>query len=858
MATITDVLQRAQLDTPGVDDQTADLAAQAAALDAEVAAGQAELQAGETYDADSIKVLKGLEAVRKRPGMYIGDTDDGSGLHHMVYEVVDNSVDESLAGFCTRIDITIHLDGSLSVQDNGRGIPVGKHEDGRSAAEVALTELHAGGKFDQNSYKISGGLHGVGVSVVNALSEWLKLRIDREGYTWHADFIRGGTQGQGVTQGEPSTKTGTLVHFKPDTEVFSMTEFSYETLAHRFREMAFLNRGLVIRVEDEREGRQDEFRSPGGLVEFARFLNKNKTVTHDKPIHIGVRKTLDDGRPFEVELALQWNDGYTEQAVCFTNNIRNRDGGTHLTGFRMAMTRVVNDYSEKEGLNKKQKEPLSGDDIREGLTVVIAVKIADPKFSSQTKDKLVSSEVTPIVQSVVAEKLSEYLQEHPVEAKKIIGKAIDASRAREAARRARDMVRRKGVLEGSALPGKLADCQERDPTKCELFLVEGESAGGSAKGGRERSFQAILPLRGKILNVERARYDRMLASQEIVTLITAMGCGIGEDKNLDKLRYHRIIIMTDADVDGLHIRTLLLTFFYRQYPELIERGYLFIAQPPLYKAKRGKKETYLLDDAARDQYLIQSGIDGVSVHGLIGPVAGDDLQKLVRKIIEFRNTLHRLSKRVGVNSDERVVAALVKAAHLTTEMLDSGDVDETKQLIGEWLALNHPAMGHPSFWFKAAYNDDAGKHHGAKLEIKTRLAGVTRTTDITDRLLGGADYKLLKARSYEALGLLGEGPFTVSRDNHDHEASDFEAILDRIFEFGNKGVTLGRFKGLGEMNPDQLWETTMDVTRRTILLVRIEDAVEADATFNVLMGDAVEPRRDFIVSRALDVKNLDV
>jgi len=849
MATISDLLDRAQADTPGVPGLSAAQRAAVAAADAQ--AGAAE------YDAESIKVLKGLEAVRKRPGMYIGDTDDGSGLHHMVYEVVDNSVDEALAGYCNRIDVTLHLDGSLSVQDNGRGIPVGKHEDGRSAAEVALTELHAGGKFDQNSYKVSGGLHGVGVSVVNALSEWLRLRIDREGFAWHAEFQRGATQGEGVSRGEASARTGTRVHFKPDPDVFSMTDFSYETLAARFREMAFLNRGLTIRVEDEREGRQDEFTSPGGLVEFVRFLNKNKAITHEVPIHIGQKRTLEDGRPFEVELALQWNDGYTEQAVCFTNNIRNRDGGTHLTGFRMAMTRVVNDYATKEGLLKKATEALSGDDIREGLTVVIAVKIADPKFSSQTKDKLVSSEVTPIVQAAVGEKLAEYLQEHPGESKKIIGKAIDASRAREAARKARDMVRRKGVLEGSSLPGKLHDCQERDPARCELFLVEGESAGGTAKSGRERAFQAILPLRGKILNVERARFDRMLSSQEIVTLITALGCGIGEDKNLDKLRYHRIIIMTDADVDGLHIRTLLLTFFYRQYPELIERGHLFIAQPPLYKAKRGKKEQYLLDDAARVAYLVRAGTDGVAVAGLLGPVQGDELQKIVRKLTEFRTTLHRLTKRVGAVADERVVAALVKAAQLTTDELAQGDIDETCQLIGEWLQLHHPSMGHPLFKWHAV-SDDGGKVRPARLEIKSRLAGVTRTTDVTDRILGGADYKLLKQRKGEVIAVLGEGPHTVTRDGEDHDAVDFEAILDRIFEFGGKGVQLQRFKGLGEMNAEQLWETTLDVNRRTVLLVKVDDAVEADAAFNVLMGDAVEPRRDFIVSRALDVRNLDV
>ncbi len=843
MANIQQVLERAQADTPAAGDLTEE--------QLEALSNQGD------YGADSIKVLKGLEAVRKRPGMYIGDTDDGSGLHHMVYEVVDNSVDESLAGFCTRIDVTLHLDGSLSVRDNGRGIPVGKHEDGRSAAEVALTELHAGGKFDQNSYKVSGGLHGVGVSVVNALSEWLVLEIDREGFKWRAEFKRGATQGDGVVRGDTSETTGTLVHFKPDPEIFSMTDFNYDTLAARFREMAFLNRNLMIRIEDQREGRLDEFVSPGGLTEFARFLNKNKTVMHDPPVHIHARRQLEDGRPFEVELAMQWNDSYSEQAVCFTNNIRNRDGGTHLTGFRMAMTRVVNDYAEKEGLLKKQKEPLSGDDIREGLTVVIAVKIADPKFSSQTKDKLVSSEVTPIVQAVVADKLAEYLVEHPTESKRVIGKAIDAARARDAARRARDMVRRKGALEGSSLPGKLADCQERDPAKCELFIVEGESAGGSAKSGRERSFQAILPLKGKILNVERARYDRMLSSQEIVVLITALGMGIGEDKNLDKLRYHRIIIMTDADVDGLHIRTLLLTFFFRQFPELIERGFLYIAQPPLYKAKRGKKEQYLLDDTARDAYLIGAGTEDVQVSGLLGTVAGDELQKLVRKLTEFRAMLHRLGKRMGAAVDERVVAGVVKAVHMTPEQLQTGEVEEAMQQLGDWLQTHHPSMGHPQFKWIAPQELD-GKTVPAQWQIKSRLAGVTRTTVVNDRMLEGADYKLLKQRIAEVEAVLGAGPYTVSRDGSEHEALDFEAILDRVFEFGSKGVQLSRFKGLGEMNPEQLWETTMDMAKRTILQVKVEDAVDADGTFNVLMGDAVEPRRDFIISRALDVRNLDV
>jgi DNA gyrase subunit B len=810
------------------------------------------------YSADAIKVLKGLEAVRKRPGMYIGDTDDGSGLHHMVYEVVDNSVDEALAGFCKEITVTLHLDGSVSVQDDGRGIPVGLHEDGRSAAEVALTELHAGGKFDQNSYKVSGGLHGVGVSVVNALSEWLKLTIDREGQQWAIDFVRGATQAPIKAIGE-SPRTGTRVHFKPDGDVFSMTEVSFDTLSARFREMAYLNRGLKIAVRDERDEREALFHFEGGLQSFVQFLNKNKTVLHDTPIHVGARRKLDDGRNFEVELALQWNDSYSEQSVCFTNNIRNRDGGTHLTGFRQALTRVVNDYAENEGLFKKGKsEPVSGDDIREGLVVVISVKLPDPKFSSQTKDKLVSSEVTPIVQAVVAEKLAEYLVEHPAEAKKLIGKAIDAARAREAARKARDMVRRKGALEGSSLPGKLADCQERDPSKCELFIVEGESAGGSAKGGRERKFQAILPLRGKILNVERARYDRMLSSQEIVVLITALGTGIGEDKNLDKLRYHRIIIMTDADVDGLHIRTLLLTFFYRQFPEIIERGFLYIAQPPLYGAKRGKSKQYLLDDTAKDAYLIQAGTEDVTVRGPAGEVSGPELVKLVRKIVEFRSVLGRLAKRLGPVADDRVVAALVKGTYLSAEQLDDADARaEASQLVGEWLRQHHPSLGQPRFEFVPASEHD-GKVTPATLVVKTRRAGVTLTTLVNERMLAAADYKLLQGRLAEVQAVLGHGPYAVAKGESATEVADVEHILDRIFELGAKGVTINRFKGLGEMNADELYETSMRVDQRTLLKVAVEDAVAADGVFNVLMGDHVEPRRDFITANALNVRNLDL
>ncbi len=845
MANINDILERAE----------------APAIEAEDF-GSGFIASGEEYNSDAIKVLKGLEAVRKRPGMYIGDTDDGSGLHHMVYEVVDNSVDEALAGFCKNIKVILHLDGSCSVQDDGRGIPIGDHGDGRSAAEVALTELHAGGKFDQNSYKVSGGLHGVGVSVVNALSEWLHLTIGRDGYLWHLEFHRGDTvvnaDGSRIRRGEPSTTAGTRVHFKPDPEVYSMTEFSFDTLSARFREMAYLNRSLSISVTDERDEREAHFNFAGGISSFAQFLNKNKAVMHDPPIFVQARRRLDDGRNFEVELALQWNDSFTEQAVCFTNNIRNRDGGTHLTGFRQALTRVVNDYAAKEGLSKKQAEPLSGEDIREGLTVVISVKLPDPKFSSQTKDKLVSSEVTPIVQTVVAEKLGEYLAEHPTEAKRVIGKAIDAARAREAARKARDMVRRKGVLESSSLPGKLADCQERDPSKCELFIVEGESAGGSAKAGRERAFQAILPLRGKILNVERARYDRMLSSQEIVVLITALGMGIGEDKNVDKLRYHRIIIMTDADVDGLHIRTLLLTFFFRQYPEVIERGYLYIAQPPLYRAKRGKSETYLLDDAAKNAYLIRAGTEDVVVRGPKGEVSGQELQKMVRRIEEFRSTLRRLCKRLGAQQDDRVVAGFVKSTRLTPELLDDeGELQEAIQTGLDWLRAHHPAMGNPSARMHLAHEEATG-HINGSIEVKTRKEGVTRTTHIDKRMVAGSDFRLLQTRISEVENALGVGMYTLERGTTVLEVDDFESILDRIFEFGSKGVQLNRFKGLGEMNAEDLWATTMDASKRTILQVKVEDAVNADSVFNVLMGDEVEPRRDFITANALNVRNLDL
>ena len=817
-------------------------------------------EAGDAYNGDSIKVLKGLEAVRKRPGMYIGDTDDGSGLHHMVFEVVDNSVDEALAGVCDLILVTLHLDGSCSVKDNGRGIPVGDHEDGRSAAEVALTELHAGGKFDQNSYKVSGGLHGVGVSVVNALSEWLHLEIEREGWLWRLEFSRGDLVGK-IRKVEPSTGNGTRVHFKADPDTFSMTDFSFDTLGARLREMAYLNRGLRIELRDERDERETVFHYEGGIASFVQFLSKSRAAMHPEPIFVAAERDIGEGRRIEVELALQWTDAYTEQVVCFTNNIRNRDGGTHLTGFRLAITRVINDYAEKEGMLKKFKSTLSGDDIREGIVAVISVKLPDPKFSSQTKDKLVSSEVTPLVSSVVAEHLGNYLVENPNEAKRIVGKAVDSARAREAARKARDLVRRKGALETLSLPGKLADCQERDPTKCEIFIVEGESAGGSAKGGRERNYQAILPLRGKILNVERARFDRMLNSEEIMVLITAMGTGIGpEGFDIGRLRYHRIIIMTDADVDGLHIRTLLLTFFYRQFPEIIERGYLYIAQPPLYRAKKGRKETYLLDDEAREAYLIDGGTEQVTVSGRDGEqVSGEELKRLLRRIIEFRSVLSRLSGRLGPTTDERVVRAFVKGAVLDLETLeDEAKLTEACEAACRWMAARHPSSLVPTFVVEPVAEDRVASLGSFRARVQSRISGVDRRTIIGGRMVRGSDHRLLRTRMNDIHGLAGHAPYTVARGESVEVIEDIEDLLDLILGYGLRGVQLNRFKGLGEMNPEQLWETTMDPNKRMILQVRVESGVEANEIFSVLMGDQVEPRREFITSNALRVRNLDL
>ena len=820
-------------------------------------------QAADAYGADSIKVLEGLEAVRKRPGMYIGDTDDGSGLHHMVFEVVDNSVDEALAGHCDTIDVVLHLDGSCSVQDNGRGIPVGDYGDGRSAAEVALTELHAGGKFDQNSYKVSGGLHGVGVSVVNGLSEWLELTVERDGYLWQQRFAQGDPVGK-MEQVRPSNGSGTRVHFKADPDVFSMVDFSYEVLSARFREMAYLNRGLTINIADEREDKKHAFHFDGGLASYVLHLNKSRQALHDTPIYLSAERDIGDDRIVTVEVAMQWSSSYNEQVVCFTNNIRNRDGGTHLTGFRGAVTRVVNDYADKEGLLKKFKGTLSGEDIREGIVAVMSVKLPDPKFSSQTKDKLVSSEVTPVVSAVVTEMLADHLAENPADAKKIVTKAVDSATARDAARKARDMVRRKGVLESGTLPGKLADCQERDPRKCELFIVEGESAGGSAKGGRERKYQAILPLRGKILNVERARYDRMLNSDAIMTLIAALGVGVpGTDSyDIAKLRYHRIIIMTDADVDGLHIRTLLLTFFFRQFPEVIERGYLYIAQPPLYRAKKGKSEQYLLDDAARVAYLIAAGTEKVTVEAdNFAPLTGDEFPPILRRIIEFGDVLARLTTRLGVAADDRVVRAYVVGAPLVPADLNDRDrLVAANERAAAWLKLRYPSMMAPVFTVEDVADDQQHQGWGQfRVRVTSKVSGVARSTVIGGRMVLGSDYRLLGQRIDEVRDRIGGGPYQVSKgDGESVTVPEFEALLGHIFELGGKGVQLNRFKGLGEMNPEQLWETTMDPAVRMILQVRIGDAIEADSIFSVLMGDLVEPRREFITENALTVRNLDL
>ena len=812
-----------------------------------------------SYGADSIKVLKGLDAVRKRPGMYIGDTDDGSGLHHMVFEVVDNAVDESLAGYCNKVIVIIHADNSVSVEDNGRGIPVGLHEDGRSALEIVMTELHSGGKFDANSYKVSGGLHGVGVSVVNALSVRLEAEVKREGRLHRQTFTRGVPDGPLQVLGETKGR-GTKVTFKPDREVFTITEFIFETLATRLRELAYLNSGVTIELHDEREdGKHAVFYYEGGISSFVSDMNRSKQPIIDQVIHFRASKG-----DIEVELAIQWNRSYQEQVYCFTNNIRNRDGGTHLTGFKAALTRVVTKYSEEKGFLKNLKMDLSGDDAREGLVGVISVKVPDPKFSSQTKEKLVSSEVKTVVEALVADKLATWLEEHPREGKLIIEKAIEAARARDAARRARETVRRKGVLDAASLPGKLADCQEKDPAKAELFIVEGDSAGGSAKQGRNRANQAVLPLRGKILNVEKARFDKMLTSQEIITLITALGTGIGpESYDPQKARYHKIIIMTDADVDGQHIRTLLLTFFYRQMPELVQRGYLYIAQPPLYKVKKGKTERYIKDDVEMTDYLLDLGVKGHVLrgdHGAQGPLEGSDLKAFAEQVARVRDRLDRL----GSRRDRRLLAAMAETGHLESASWEHPEaIASSLKAMEVWLGTHHPEALPLQVQTVQPEAGEVGE--GARVVLSTYENGVPREMTLDAAFFRNGELRELR-ELIERIGAMARPGFVLSRggggggedSERDLRLDSMEAVLAELRIAGAKGIGIQRYKGLGEMNPGQLWETTLDPNARTLLQVTIKDADQAGEMFSVLMGDEVAPRREFIWTNALQVRNLDV
>lgn len=845
-----------------------DAASRKAAKDATASVHAADSAA---YGEGSIQILEGLEAVRKRPGMYIGDTSDGTGLHHLVFEVVDNSIDESLAGYCDDIVVTIHSDNSISVTDNGRGIPTGvkmddKHEPKRSAAEIALTELHAGGKFNQNSYKVSGGLHGVGVSCVNGLSKWLRLTVRRDGEAHFMEFKQGIPQdrlierrnGVDVSPMKIIAETelrGTEVHFLPDLEIFSNIDFHYDIIAKKLRELSFLNNGVKIRLKDERNNKEDTFAFAGGVKGFVEFINTGKKVLHPTVFGATGEKLSEQGTTITTDVAMQWNDGYSENVLCFTNNIPQRDGGTHLTGLRAAMTRVINKYIEDNELAKKAKVEVTGDDMREGLCCVLSVKVPEPKFSSQTKDKLVSSEVRAPVEDVVSRALADYLQENPNDAKIICSKIVDAARAREAARKAREMTRRKGVLDGMGLPGKLADCQEKDPALCEIYIVEGDSAGGSAKQGRDRKFQAILPLRGKILNVEKARYEKLLTSNEILTLITALGTGIGkgmggDDFNPDKLRYHRIIIMTDADVDGAHIRTLLLTFLFRQMPELVERGHIYIAQPPLYKVKLGKEEQYLKDGHELDAYLLKVALKDAKLDtarslesGGAGVLQGEALEALARQYVLAKNVVERLSNWMDIEA----LRAMANGLALDVDTLEAAEASAAALK-----AALHDAE------VTAEFDARTDKHI---LRISRMHHGNVKSSVITADFVHGADYEALSTAGKTFRGLVGEDA-VVKRGDGDKQkemrVGDFREAMAWLIGQAENAVARQRYKGLGEMNPAQLWETTMDPTVRRLLRVQIDDAIEADRVFTMLMGDEVEPRRNFIESNALRAANIDV